>query len=77
MSYVPRMRLVRVPEGFRDPYDVLEEMFSPPPLLNEEELSIALAHAPPEDLLINMARTADGGYVPDHIVYTPTSRRRR
>jgi hypothetical protein len=24
-----------------------------------------------------MARTADGGYVPDHIVYTPTSRRRR
>lgn len=76
MSYAPRIRTVKSPGGtFRDPFDLLEELLTPPPMLSDNEIALILAKAPPEDLIINMSKTADG-YVPDSVIYTPSSRRR-
>lgn len=55
----PGVRAMKVGGRLRDPLDFLAEMFSPPPLPNDDEIALILASAPPEDITIEMSKQSN------------------
>ncbi len=68
MPHPPRMGITRVAGRLQDPFDFLAEILSPPPLPDDEELSLILAKTPPEELIIGLDKQPNGEYVPTHLI---------
>lgn len=72
---IPRVRMVKFIEGWRDPLDVLYAQREQP-LPDEEEVQLILSRLPPEETILNMTKQPDGDYAVTGLV-VPRSRRRR